>query len=58
MPKFKFASIINDQKILVVAREDAFQIIEDDPHLEKDENRMIRDYYFKKYIEREKLIRY
>ena len=58
MPKFKFASIVNDQKILVVAREDAFQIIEDDPHLEKDENRMIRDYYFKKYIEREKLIRY
>ena len=58
MPKFKFASIINDQKILLVAREVAFEIIEDDPHLEKNENRLVRDYYFKKFFEREKMIRY
>jgi ATP-dependent DNA helicase RecG len=58
MPKFKFASIINDQKILLIARDEAFQIIENDPHLEKDENRLVKDYYFKKFFEREKLIRY
>ncbi len=58
MPNFKFASIVNDQKILLVAREIAFDIIKDDPHLEKDENRIIRDYYYKKFFEREKMIRY
>jgi len=58
MPKFKFASIVNDQKILLVAREEAFKIIEDDPHLEKDKNRLVKDYYFKKFFEREKMIRY
>lgn len=58
MPKFKFASIINDQKILLVARDEAFQIIENDPHLEKAENRLVREYYFKKFFEREKMIRY
>lgn len=58
MPKFKFASIVNDQKILLVARDLAFQIIKDDPHLEKEENRIIKDYYFKAFFEKEKMIRY
>jgi ATP-dependent DNA helicase RecG len=58
MPRFKFASIVNDQKILLVARDLAFQLIKDDPHLEKEENRIIKDYYFKAFFEKEKLIRY
>jgi len=58
MPKFKFASLVNDQDILVTARKVAFKIIEEDPHLEAEENRIIKDYYYKNFFKREQLIRY
>ncbi len=58
LPNFKFANIIKDQQILNTARKIAFKILEDDPHLEDEKNRLIRDYYVKHYMWKEQLVRY
>ena len=40
----KIADLIKDEKILKAARQDAIQLLEDDPTLSKAENKPIRDY--------------
>jgi ATP-dependent DNA helicase RecG len=40
----KIADLIKDEKILKAARQDAIQLLEDDPTLSKVENKPIRDY--------------
>ncbi len=42
LPEFKYANIIEDQNILLTAKEVAFKLIEDDPDLSKDNNKIIR----------------
>ncbi len=43
MPEFQYADILKDADILQAARTDARHIIDDDPHLEKNKNRLIRN---------------
>lgn len=58
LPRFKFANIITEQSLLKIAREEAFKLVERDPHLENEENRLVKNFYYKSYFEREQLIRY
>ena len=58
MPRFKFASIIRDQDILLQARRDAFEIIRRDPDLQEDANAFLRRKFRDLYSKREELILY
>ncbi|HSD62478.1 MAG TPA: ATP-dependent DNA helicase RecG [Ignavibacteriaceae bacterium] len=49
IPEFKFINIIEDTGLLISARESAFKIITGDPHLEKDENKIIREILSRHY---------
>lgn len=42
-PDFKYADLISDTELIITAKEDAFKIINDDPALEKNENKLIRE---------------
>lgn len=42
LPEFKYANIIEDQNILLTAKEVAFETIENDPNLSNDNNKIIR----------------
>ncbi len=42
LPEFKYANIVSDFELLVSARETAFEIINDDPTLDKDKNSVIK----------------
>jgi len=42
IPKFKYADLINDQEILLKAKQEAFKIVESDPKLSKKENAIMR----------------
>ena len=39
---FKIADLATDHKILEVARKNAIKLIEDDPNLSKDENKLLK----------------
>ncbi len=41
-PELKYADIVNDTDIIVDAKETAFKIIQDDPHLTDKSNSVIR----------------
>jgi ATP-dependent DNA helicase RecG len=56
LPELKIADIINDVKLLYQAREWAFRVIGDDPHLKKKENSGLRSNFLRKYKERQKLM--
>jgi ATP-dependent DNA helicase RecG len=58
MPAFKHANLLRDQELLKQARVLAFGIISADFDLRKDENDIIREIYFSKYLEKEKLFDY
>lgn len=58
MPLFRFANIMKDQDILMLARSDAFAIISQDPLLEAEENKLISTHYHSAYNKREELILY
>lgn len=42
MPGFRLANIVTDTDILAAAREEAFALVERDPHLARSENRNVR----------------
>ncbi|MCP5062628.1 MAG: ATP-dependent DNA helicase RecG [Ignavibacteriae bacterium] len=48
-PKLFFADLIEDQELLVKAKEDAFEIVAEDNKLTKDSNKMIRKKLTKHY---------
>ncbi len=50
--KFKFADISTDQKLLELARAEAFEIIKEDPELEKPEHFKLRKEFLKRYSDR------
>ncbi len=43
IPSFKLADLIQDEKVLILARKVAKQILADDPHLANNDNRMIKE---------------
>ncbi len=52
LPELKLANIVTDHKILNTARKAAFDLIEEDPDMELEENRNIRSKFTKKYKSR------
>lgn len=56
LPELRIADITTDLQSLYQAREWAFRIIEDDPHLSKKENSGIRNNFLRKYKKRQKLM--
>jgi len=42
LPEFRFADIVSDATLIVIAREDAFGLLEKDPHLRQNENQLVR----------------
>jgi len=58
MPQFKYASLVKDQIILQEARTAAFRMIEEDPELNRAENRLVKHIFNERYRRREMLIDY
>jgi ATP-dependent DNA helicase RecG len=54
LPSFKLANPVLDQDILQIARKDAFKIINDDPHLRKQEHNALRDFFMQTYKDKVK----
>lgn len=52
LPTFKLANPVRDREVLEIARKDAFMLIEEDPHLRKNENKGIRKKISEEYAER------
>lgn len=55
LPELKFSNLITDSEILIRAKQSAFQIIEDDIHLKKEENAIVKKYLSEKFSESLKL---
>jgi acyl carrier protein phosphodiesterase len=55
LPDLRFSNLFTDQPILERARKRAFETIDSDPQLLKEENKRIRERYLKKYREMDKL---
>jgi len=49
VPAFKFLDLVRDGDIITEARREAFSIIEDDPHLRKPQNEILRNEFIKLY---------
>jgi ATP-dependent DNA helicase RecG len=56
LPDLRFTNIIEDHKIVAAAREDAFQLIDDDPQLRKKEHRVLKEYFQLHYLDKYDLI--
>ncbi len=52
LPEFKIANLFEDIKILKAVQETAFKVINDDPYLEKEENKPFKDFVEKRFNER------
>lgn len=42
MPEFRFADLITDASLIVIARDDAFSLLEGDPHLRLPEHQVVK----------------
>lgn len=51
LPELKFSDLVTDFEILIKAKQAAFQIITDDIHLMKEENRIIKKYLSNNFSE-------
>ncbi|MBI5326095.1 MAG: ATP-dependent DNA helicase RecG [Ignavibacteriae bacterium] len=49
LPSFKFLDLVKDGDIITEARREAFSIIEDDPHLRKPQNEILRNEVITQY---------
>ena len=58
LPNFRFANIVSDYNILSQARNDAFEMVEGDPKLQKAENRPAGEIYRALFKNREKLLNF
>ncbi len=45
IPKFVYADLVKDHELLIKARDEAFALIERDPHLRSDENKITREHF-------------
>jgi ATP-dependent DNA helicase RecG len=57
IPDLKFANIIEDHKIVKIARQDAFELIDKDPQLRLEEHQALRDYFQKHYLDKYELLK-
>jgi len=48
-PDLKYADIVNDISLLIEAKSSAFKLIENDPHLNSEQNKIIRQNLLKNY---------
>jgi ATP-dependent DNA helicase RecG len=55
LPELKFSNLITDSEILIRAKQSAFQIIEEDIHLKKEENSIVKKYLSDNFSESLKL---
>jgi ATP-dependent DNA helicase RecG len=51
MPEFKIANIVTDAAALVEARDDAFALVNSDPHLRRDDHRALADHLRSRFVE-------
>jgi ATP-dependent DNA helicase RecG len=51
LPSLRIADIIKDITVLEIAREEAFKLLSEDPHLQKFENRVLRDALTRKMVD-------
>lgn len=58
LPQFRFANLVLDQDILAIAREDAVLLIDKDPQIIQEKNKIIKDNYLAIYKQKEELINY
>ncbi len=58
MPRFRFANLVRDQHILKLARNDAFEMIDDDFAFTKPEHKMINLHFRQIYSKRESMMLY
>ncbi len=49
--KMKIADLVSDKELLKIARREAFQILDDDPHLRRTNNKYVRNHLIKNYSE-------
>jgi len=57
LPEFKIADLIKDKDLLLMAKRDAFKIIEEDPNLIKFENRIVKENLLRKFADKVELAR-
>ena len=57
LPSFKLANPILDHNILQLARNDAFSLINEDPHLRKTEHWNMKNYFIQNYKDKLGLIK-
>ena len=57
LPEFRVASLVEDQKILDMARQEAFRVVQEDPHLRREENRILGHELSRRFRDRIKNIR-
>ena len=57
LPEFKIADLIKDKDLLLKAKKDAFELIEEDPNLIKFENRYLRENLLKRFSDKVELAR-
>ncbi|MCX7983631.1 MAG: ATP-dependent DNA helicase RecG [Bacteroidetes bacterium] len=51
MPALRVANLIEDRELLEIARAEAFQLVQNDPHLRQPEYQNVRSHFEKKYKE-------
>jgi len=56
MPEFKVANIVTDASVLADAREDAFALVADDPHLRLEPHRSLADHLRSRFVEEMSLL--
>ena len=52
LPEFKITNLVRDHRIIEIAREAAFNIIQKDPGLQRKDHQIIRKHFFELYKEK------
>ena len=51
LPEFKLADLLKDTKLLKLSNDAAKEVINSDPHFEKEENKVLKEELFGRYQE-------
>ncbi len=57
LPEFHIANILTDHEILLLARREAFRLVEEDPHLRLSRHASIRKYFLERFKEQLSFVR-
>ena len=52
MPDLKYANLVTDQKIVEIARKDAFAVVKRDPHLRLPEHLEVREHFKDRFVDK------